>query len=61
MTNSLIEIATCTLGPSSRRLDTYLGELRRMTAVPFRQVVVDDGSDDPDGTDLLPFDVGGLD
>ncbi len=45
MTNSLITVATCTLGPSGGRLDTYLGELRRFTALPFRQVVVDDGTE----------------
>src|SRR5216683_2888433 len=48
MTNELLTVVTATLGDSCRRLDIFLGELRRFTRLDYRHIVCDDGTPDPE-------------
>lgn len=42
--NQSITVCTCTVGDSALHLGTLLRDLRRFTKIPFRQIVVDDGT-----------------
>src|ERR1700691_1857671 len=48
MTTDLVTVCTATLGDSYKHLGRSLEELRRFTKLPFRQIVSDDGSSNPD-------------
>jgi hypothetical protein len=48
MTQELITVVTGTLGDSCSHLSRVLTEMRQFTRLPFRQIVSDDGTADPD-------------